>query len=73
MLIQNDKRRHDRRRLSKFIVELFHVGIDGLNVFVFVEFVEEFLNLNHLFVGEANGGVGEALQVGFHDVDLALF
>ena len=52
---------------------LFHIGVDSLYVFVLIELVEELLDFHHLFVGEADGLVGETLQVGLHDVDLALF
>ena len=52
---------------------LFHVCVNGLHVFVFIKFVQELLDFDHLFVGKADGLVGETLQVGFHDIDFALF
>ena len=44
-----------------------------MDVFVLVEFVEELLDIHHLFISEADGAVGEALEVGFDDVDFTFF
>lgn len=49
---------------------LGEVGVDGLDVFVVFDFVEEVLDFVHLFFGEFDGGGGDAFEGGFLDGDV---